>query len=217
MCCANMSSGMAKAARTSSEEEVTPPLLALASLTITAPAFSSTRRASCVKNKLAPSTMMVNRDLPSASSSLPTLPPCTASGRPPQGTNTSAEKSGCKWNMLRKPRPDSTRSPLGRVTSRSLTSTRKPIGLNSETSKLSMVTRCLASRVISARLRPSGSKMTPDPSMMALVLSLDMRISLEPKSPSGPPVCTLVTSSSSRPKAASALKTFTCTLRVVMP
>jgi hypothetical protein len=57
MCFSCSSSVNDKAAKTSNEEEVTPPLLADESLYKTTPAFSNSRRASCVKNKLAPSTI----------------------------------------------------------------------------------------------------------------------------------------------------------------
>ena len=59
--------------------------------------------------------------------------------------------------------------------------------------------------------------MTPLPSTIAVVLSCDMRISLLPRSPSGPPVWNLVTSSSFQPISARQPSTYVCTLRVVMP
>ena len=44
-----------------------------------------------------------------------------------------------------------------------------------------------------------GHRAAPEPSTTAMVRSLEILISLEPRSPSGPPVCNLVTRPSSRP------------------
>ena len=73
-------------------------------------------------------------------------------------------------------------------TYRSEQSTRKPFLLSLETSNLSIMMRALARRSSSGRSMPSGSYSTPLPSTTARVLSLEILISLEPRSPSGPPV-----------------------------
>ena len=53
---------------TSNEEEVTPPLLAEASLKIITPFFSKANRACCVRNKFAPSAIYLKRGTPFSSS-----------------------------------------------------------------------------------------------------------------------------------------------------
>ncbi len=98
----NSSSAKDSAASTSSEEDVTPPLLADASLKTIAPLPSRNRRAGWVMNRFAPSTMYWKRGLPSSPMSLCTLLLLTASGRPPHGTNSGAEEYGSRWNWLRK-------------------------------------------------------------------------------------------------------------------
>jgi len=192
----NSSSLKARAERTSRDDEVTPPLLAEASLKTITPFFSRKRRAGCVKNRLAPSTMYLKRGLPVSSRSLLTLLVLTASGRPPQGTNSWAEAYASRWNWLRKSMQRSTRVPSGRVALGWSTRTRKPLGPSLDTSNSLTMRRELARRVISSRWMPSGSHRTPDPSTMAIVLSLEILISFEPRSPSGPPVWNLFRSSS---------------------
>ena len=52
---------------------------------------------------------------------------------------------------------------------------------------------------------------------MDVVLSWEIKISLDPKSPSGPPVCNLVTSDCSKPNLAKVPLAYSCTDNVVMP
>ena len=59
--------------------------------------------------------------------------------------------------------------------------------------------------------------MTPDPSTIDVVRSCEIKISLEPKSPSGPPVCNLVTSGCSKPSFAKVPFAYSCTDKVVIP
>jgi hypothetical protein len=54
--------------------------------------------------------------------------------------------------------------------------------------KKSSTSLALAKRTSSSRSRPLGSYKTPLPSITAIVLSFDIKISLLPRSPSGPPV-----------------------------
>mmetsp|Transcript_18379 Transcript_18379/g.43093 ORF Transcript_18379/g.43093 Transcript_18379/m.43093 type:complete len:203 (-) Transcript_18379:1583-2191(-) len=189
---ANSESDKLSAASTSRLDDVTPPLFALASLNITTPAFSTSRRASGVKKRLAPSTTYLKRRLPSGwnRKSL-TDSTGTAAGRPPQGTKKSPEAIGDKWNRFRNDVPFSTKVPSGNVTSLSSHSTRKPRGDSTDLSTNLTILRSWARRTNSSRLIPSGSYRTPLPSTIANVGSLPSKISLEPKSPSGPPVCIL--------------------------
>jgi len=60
ICSWNSASLIDSAASTSSDDDVTPPLLALASLNTITPAFSNTKRASWVKKRFAPSTIILN-------------------------------------------------------------------------------------------------------------------------------------------------------------
>mmetsp|Transcript_23172 Transcript_23172/g.65117 ORF Transcript_23172/g.65117 Transcript_23172/m.65117 type:complete len:229 (+) Transcript_23172:595-1281(+) len=220
MLAANSSSFSARAAITSSELDVTPPLLADASLKTTTPAFSITRRASCVKNRLAPSTTYLKRRLRPSSSeyrNVRTLSSGTAAGRPPQGTKKSPTAMGLRWKWLRNSMPFSTTVPSGSTASLSSTSTRKPLALSLDLLISLTILRARARRLSSALLMPSGSKSTPLPSTTAKVRSLPSRISLLPRSPSGPPVCILSSLLPSRPSLRWMPVTKARTLRVVMP
>eukprot|EP01139_Manchomonas_bermudensis_P019716 Amastigsp_a677165_29.p4 type:complete len:158 gc:universal Amastigsp_a677165_29:1378-905(-) len=157
MLAANSVSLSVRAARTSMDDDVTPPLFADASLKSTTPASSSTDRASGVMKRFAPSTIHLKRGAPFESKILWTFDAVIDSGRPPQGTKRSADESALRWNESRSTWPEATTSPLGSVTSRSLRRTRNPCSESLATSKWSMVLRALARRVSSSRLRPAGS------------------------------------------------------------
>ena len=70
----------ARPARTSREEDVTPPLFALESLKRITLRFSRKRRACCVRKRFAPSTMNLKCGLPSESTSAAAFEMLTASG-----------------------------------------------------------------------------------------------------------------------------------------
>lgn len=84
------------AASTSKEDDVTPPLLAEASLNKITPASSKIYLAPSVMNKLAPSTMYLNLGVPLLRNIFSTLTTLIASGLPPQGTKKSATNSSLK-------------------------------------------------------------------------------------------------------------------------
>mmetsp|Transcript_20496 Transcript_20496/g.65652 ORF Transcript_20496/g.65652 Transcript_20496/m.65652 type:complete len:243 (-) Transcript_20496:2164-2892(-) len=220
MCSPNSASVMTRAASTSSEEEVTPPLLALASLNSTTPFSSSCSRASAVKNRLAPSTTYLKRSEPSGvNMKRSTLPELTAAGRPPQGTKKSAVSSGLRWNLLRRSTPFSTTLPSGSVTIWSSTRTTNP-PLDSGAAAASYcatLTRRRASDLSCSTSRPAGSNATPPPSITHTVRSWPSRISLLPRSPSGPPVCALVQALPSSSSLRWMPSTYARTELVVMP
>src|SRR5947209_18699290 len=110
-------------ARTSSDDDVTPPLLAEASLNNIQPAFSSVSLASWVMKRLAPSTMYGIVHLPSTMRRL-AVERSIDSGRPPHGTNKSNGLPSRRWNVLRNVMPLLISSPLGNLTPDSSTSTR---------------------------------------------------------------------------------------------
>ena len=117
------------------------------------------------------------------------------SGLPPQGTKKSPWQSGFKWKLFLKWRPDSINYPFGKVLFSSVTKIKYPLGdkgpLNAETIRrdLAKISNCYL-------LIPSGSNKTPLPSTTPIIFSCPMRISFDPRSPSGPPVMNLVHSSS---------------------
>mmetsp|Transcript_87162 Transcript_87162/g.202911 ORF Transcript_87162/g.202911 Transcript_87162/m.202911 type:complete len:217 (-) Transcript_87162:1230-1880(-) len=211
------SSGVsANAAKTSRELLVTPPLLVDASLKTCTPAASRTARAPSEKKRLAPSTIIRNLGL-SPVKSFFTFSVVTEFGRPPQGTNRSAAAYPVRWNLSRNSAPVRQHEESGRTTSTSSTVTRKPAALRKERENSLTGTRRWANRTSSSRFKPAGSYSTPEPSTMAMVLSLDTRISFDPKSPSGPPVWNLVMAASSSPSSRSSSVTYVCTLAVVIP
>src|ERR1700761_4783542 len=101
MFCTKPSSSKDKEARTSREEEVTPPLLALASLKRIHPAASRRSLASWVMKRLAPSTMYGIVDLWFLINLL-TLERSIDSGRPPQGTKEAVNPVSRRWKGFRK-------------------------------------------------------------------------------------------------------------------
>lgn len=126
----------------------------------------------------------------------------------------------------------------GNLRSWSSTLTRYPSLLSFFVSKWATGTRSFASRTSSSRFKPAGSASTPLPSMIATVLSELSRISsthvspvsthtqkrreegrhaLDPKSPSGPPVCTFVTSFSLNPSCLYTPTTYCLTPSDVIP
>lgn len=106
---------MAKAAKTSKELEVTPPLLVEASLNKTVFLSSNIYLAVLEMNKFAPSTIYLNLQVPSFLNIYSILFKLILSGLPPQGTKKSAVSSGYKWKVFLKWIPDSTNSPFGNV------------------------------------------------------------------------------------------------------
>src|SRR5271156_2351640 len=110
-------------ARTSSDDDVTPPLLAEASLNNIQPAFSSLSLASWVMKRLAPSTMYGMVHFPSTIRRL-AVERSIDSGRPPHGTNRSNGLPSRRWNVLRNVMPLLTCSPFGSLMLDSSTSTR---------------------------------------------------------------------------------------------
>mmetsp|Transcript_77204 Transcript_77204/g.89842 ORF Transcript_77204/g.89842 Transcript_77204/m.89842 type:complete len:256 (-) Transcript_77204:1701-2468(-) len=201
---------------------------------ITTPHFSSARRASCVRNRFAPSTItrcfsavpasfsnlpasICSPVAPSTSTSCCTFSSVTDAGRPPHGTNTSARVYGVRWNVLRNAVPSETSVPSGSVTSLSVVFTKKPFGDSLRTSKLSSVRRAFASRSSSCLSTPFGSCRLAFASTSAMYFSRLRRISFDPRSPSGPPVWNFVRDASSIPSLRYTPSTHARTLRVVMP
>ena len=82
--------------------------------------------------------------------------------------------------------------PFGNVRFESETRTLKPSEESFFSSKSIIIFLVRARDASSSRLSPAGSKSTPLPSTTAIVLSFEMRISFEPRSPSGPPVVNFV-------------------------
>jgi len=157
MCFSNSSPFKAKAAKTSFDEEVTPPLFAVASLIKTTPRSSKYKRASGEMNKLAPSTMYLIFGVPSLLNNLWTLLMLMESGLPPAGTNKSASNNGFKWKLLRNSKPDSTTNPFGKVTFSWPTKTLNPCGDNFFSSNSLIMTLLSVKTFNSSLERPFGS------------------------------------------------------------
>jgi hypothetical protein len=103
-----------------------------------------------------------------------------------------------RWKLFLKFIPDSTNVPLGKVLLLSLMLIKYPL-LESLPLYFSTIDLFLTQTIKASLSRPiflynqipSGSYSTPLPSTIPIIISLDIFISFEPKSPSGPPVINL--------------------------
>mmetsp|Transcript_19916 Transcript_19916/g.34895 ORF Transcript_19916/g.34895 Transcript_19916/m.34895 type:complete len:255 (-) Transcript_19916:86-850(-) len=167
-------------------EQITPHLLADESFTIGSRTASKRAwRASAVRKRFAPSTMILDVGVPSGRSISRQFDALTVEGRPPAGTNASAHTRA--YMVLRFAAPSGVsaieRSPSGPKVTRS----------NAERGKLACT-----SRKSSSMLSPRGSSAHPLPSAIPTTRTIEpysrWRIfnMLPATSPSGPPVSLIV-------------------------